>query len=66
MFSKELAKRLNRPCLFKVPQISMKLLLGEGADLLTTGQFVIPQRLLEAGFEFRYATAEEALNALPL
>ncbi len=66
VFSKELAKRLNRPYLFKVPQISMKLLLGEGADLLTTGQFVIPQRLLEAGFEFRYATAEEALNALPL
>ena len=66
VFSKALAKRLNRPCLFKVPQISMKLLLGEGADLLTTGQFVIPQRLLDAGFEFRYATVQEALDALEL
>ena len=66
VFSKALANSLNRPCLFKVPQISMKVLLGEGADLLTTGQFVIPQRLLDAGYEFRYATAEDALNALEL
>ena len=48
-----------------VPGFVMRLAMGELADeLLLTGQRVVPQRLLEAGFEFRYRTLAEALPTL--
>ena len=66
VFSKALAQRLRRPCIFTVPQFSMKLLLSEGADLLTTGQFVVPARLLDSGFTFDYPEVDKALASLDL
>ena len=63
-FSQTLAKTLRRPCIFTVPKISMRLLLGEGADLLLFGQFVVPERLEAAGFTFTYSNVDEALAAI--
>lgn len=63
-FSQTLAKTLHRPCIFTVPKISMRLLLGEGADLLLFGQFVVPDRLEAAGFTFTYPKVEQALAAI--
>lgn len=64
VFSQTLAKTLHRPCIFTVPKISMRLLLGEGADLLLFGQFVIPDRLENAGFTFHYPHVDQALAAI--
>ncbi|MCZ6828900.1 MAG: TIGR01777 family oxidoreductase [Gammaproteobacteria bacterium] len=48
-----------------VPGFVMRLALGEMAlELLLNGQRVVPRRLQEAGFEFRYETLREALPAL--
>ncbi|WP_207063098.1 TIGR01777 family oxidoreductase [Motiliproteus sp. SC1-56] len=63
VFTRELAARLKRPALFRVPAPVLNLLLGEGAELLVEGQRVVPARLEEAGFEFRYRTLERALAA---
>lgn len=65
-FSIKLAKRLDRPCMFRVPKIVIKTLMGESSDLVLYGQKVLPERLMAAGFNFSYPTLEEALNALDL
>jgi uncharacterized protein len=63
-FSQTLAKVLRRPCLLPMPAPVLQLLLGEMADLLITGQCVIPANLRKAGFEFNYAELERALQSL--
>ncbi|MFN3709329.1 MAG: TIGR01777 family oxidoreductase [Alishewanella aestuarii] len=66
VFSAELAKRLHRPALLPMPAPVLKLLFGEMSDILLYGQRVVPKRLLEAGFQFRYPQLSQALNALAL
>ncbi len=63
-FSAALGKALWRPSLLPVPGIALKLLLGEFADSLTTGQRVIPKKALEGGYQFKYPTSEAALQAI--
>ncbi|MCE9582430.1 MAG: TIGR01777 family oxidoreductase [Planctomycetes bacterium] len=63
-FSKALGRVLHRPAFFPTPPFVLKLMLGEVADLLTTGQNVVPKKAAAAGFEFRYPEAEEALRNL--
>ncbi|MEO3879081.1 TIGR01777 family oxidoreductase [Rheinheimera fenheensis] len=63
-FSQTLAKVLHRPAVFPVPAFVLKLLLGEMADLLLTGQRVLPANLVKAGFEFQFTTLESALRDL--
>lgn len=65
-FSIKLAKRLDRPCIFRIPKVVIKTLMGESSDLVLYGQKVLPERLMSAGFNFVYPTLEEALNALDL
>ncbi|QGX38592.1 TIGR01777 family oxidoreductase [Permianibacter aggregans] len=62
-FSSMLACVLHRPNMFRVPAFSLKLLFGDGADLLINGQKVMPAKLQQAGFEFSYPTLEQALRA---
>jgi uncharacterized protein (TIGR01777 family) len=48
-----------------VPAVAMRLLVGEMADeLLLNGQRVVPAALQAAGFEFRYETLDQALEAI--
>ncbi|GAO31422.1 TIGR01777 family oxidoreductase [Geofilum rubicundum] len=61
-FTHQLARALRRPAFFMVPVWVLKLVFGEGATALTTGQQVIPQRLLADGFEFSYPSLNRALK----
>jgi uncharacterized protein (TIGR01777 family) len=46
-----------------VPAVAMRLMLGEMAgEILLNGQRVVPARLQEAGFEFRYPDVDSALS----
>jgi len=63
-FSRVLGRVLGRPSWLPVPAPALRLIFGEGADFLLTGQFVLPRRLLEAGFVFRYPDLESALRAI--
>ncbi|WP_421863588.1 TIGR01777 family oxidoreductase [Motiliproteus sp.] len=62
-FSKQLGKVLGRPAILPMPAFVMRLALGEGAELLCEGQRVVPVRLQQAGFEFRYPQLDKALAA---
>ena len=61
-FTQKLAKAMHRPAFMLVPTWALQLLLGEGAKALTSGQQVIPHRLLADGFEFSYPTLNSAFE----
>jgi uncharacterized protein (TIGR01777 family) len=63
-FIAAIAKVLGRPFWFPVPAFLLKVLLGEMSDLLLTGQFVQPKRLLESGYLFEYPALEPALTQI--
>lgn len=62
--TKALGKALKVPAIFKIPYFALKLKYGEGVIAISGGQKVLPKRLLEAGFKFKYETIEEALKDL--
>jgi len=63
-FTDALAQVLHRPAVMRMPAWALHLLMGEGADILLRGQRVLPQRLLDAGFQFQYPTLASALAEL--
>jgi hypothetical protein len=62
-FARTLGAVLRRPSLAPLPSPAVRLLFGRmGEEMLLGGSFVIPRRLLESGFRFRFASLEEALR----
>lgn len=62
-FAKILGKVIRRPAVFPLPSLAVKLLFGEmGETLLLGGQRVLPKRLLESGYVFKYPDLEETLR----
>ena len=51
----------GRPSWLKVPALPIRVLLGERADLLLHGRHAMPEKVLDAGYEFKYGTLYEAL-----
>jgi hypothetical protein len=66
-FCQTLGKVLHRPCWAPVPAFALRLMLGEMADMLLTGQRVLPTAAQKLGYQFRYPHLNEALQAcMPL
>jgi uncharacterized protein (TIGR01777 family) len=64
-FCRTLGRILHRPSWLPMPGFILRLALGEMADeMLLSGQRVLPERLIEAGFEFKYPEIDKALNAI--
>ena len=63
-FIKTAAKALSKPFWFpNVPAFVLRMLFGEMADLLLKGVKTSNQKLLETGFNFRYKSSEEIIDA---
>jgi len=63
--AKTLGKVLGRPVLVGVPGFALSLAFGsEGADMLLSGQRVLPERLTATGFRFSFTELEPALRHL--
>jgi uncharacterized protein len=64
-FTRVLAALVKRPAIFAVPAFAAKLAFGEFAEegILASAR-VVPKKLEESGFEFRYAELRDALEAL--
>ncbi|MFP3909590.1 MAG: TIGR01777 family oxidoreductase [Halobacteriota archaeon] len=58
-----MGKRVIMP---SVPEFILKIVLGEFADTVVKGQRVIPQKLMDNGFEFKYPEIREALEDIVL
>lgn len=62
-FTRILAKVLKKWIILPaVPAFVLRTLLGEFGSVLVDGQRVLPRRLLDAGYTFRFPTLEEALR----
>ncbi len=61
--ARTLGRVLRRPSVMPAPALAVRLLLGEMADVVLTGQRVIPAKAREGGFEFRFPLIEDALRA---
>ena len=62
--TRALGRVLHRPSFMPAPEFMLRLVLGEFADTLLTGQQVLPQRLLDAGFKFEFPAIEATLADL--
>jgi uncharacterized protein (TIGR01777 family) len=61
-FAKTLGKVLKRPAIAPMPAALVKLLFGQmGDELMIQGQSVIPQKLQQQGFYFKYSDLHSAL-----
>jgi uncharacterized protein (TIGR01777 family) len=60
-FSQALAKQLKRPCKFPLPELIVKLMFAEmGKELLLSSTLVVPKKLIDSGFEFKYKKIEDS------
>ena len=63
-FYYKLSKLFNRPYLFKIPEILMKLFLGQmGTEILLKGQYAKPEVLVNSGFIFKHNNLDQFLNS---
>jgi uncharacterized protein (TIGR01777 family) len=64
-FTHALGRVLHRPTLLPLPAFAARLALGDVADeLLLASLRVVPQRLVTAGYVFRYPALEPALRGI--
>lgn len=63
-FSTLLGKTFRRPAFLPMPGFVMKLMLGEGAELLLEGQRVFPDKLVKMGYKFKYSHLDEAFDSI--
>lgn len=60
-----LCRVLNRPAWFYVPEFVVRLLLGEeAAAFLVSGPHVVPKKLIDSGFKFRFDDIDAALDSI--
>lgn len=61
-FAATLGHVMHRPAFMRTPASAIKLMMGESAVLVLGGQHVLPKRLEESGFGFRWYDLQEALQ----
>ena len=62
-FCEELAYTLHRPLWLGVPAPILRVMLAEMAEVVLTGQRVLPRVALDSGYSFHYPQLREALKA---
>jgi len=60
-FSKSLGRALLRPSFFPTPVFGMRVLLGQVAQVVATGQRVLPKVPLQLEYPFKFPTLDAAL-----
>lgn len=63
-FIKTVSRAVGRPAWLPLPEFALRLLVGDMATVLVDGQRVIPAKLTEARFEFKFPALEGAMEDL--
>jgi uncharacterized protein len=62
--ARTLGRVLGRPAFLPAPESALRVVLGEMADVVLSGQRVLPGRAQALGFAFQYPALEGALRAI--
>lgn len=63
-FMRTAAKAMKRPFLIpSIPSFLIQLIMGESAGMVLKGSRISPEKIIKAGFKYKYNTALEAINA---
>jgi uncharacterized protein len=62
--ARALGHALRRPGLLPAPAFALRIIVGEMAESILTGQRVIPSRALALGYHFRYPDIDRALRGI--
>jgi len=65
-FGRTIGMVMKRPHYLPLPGFAMRLAFGEVSSMVLEGQKVLPQKLLEAGYGFKFPILEDALKDLLL
>jgi uncharacterized protein (TIGR01777 family) len=60
-FGRTIAKVMKRPHYLTIPTFIMRLTFGEVATMVLEGQKILPKRLMDSGYQFKYPLLEDAL-----
>ena len=64
-FAKTLGKVLKRPAFIPMPAFVLKMMMGQMAEeLLLSGQRVIPKKIMDSGYDFRFKQLSDALREI--
>lgn len=63
-FAQVLGRLLRRPAVLPAPAFALKIVLGEFASELLSSKRVLPQRLQQVGYRFRFAELEPAVKEI--
>ena len=61
-FARALGRALSRPAFLPAPAFGLKIAFGEMASIVLEGQRVLPKKLLETGYRFRFPDLQGALS----
>jgi len=64
VFLRQIAAALRRPFWLPVPAPVLRITLGEMSALVLAGAYVLPRRLVDLGFQFKYGKVNEALQEI--
>lgn len=63
-FTRQLARVLHRPAFLPVPELALRVLMGEMAEALFASQRVVPKAAIASKYEFHYQSLTPALEDL--
>jgi uncharacterized protein (TIGR01777 family) len=63
-FAKALGRALHRPSFLPMPTTALRLMFGEVADVISTGQRVLPRTAQRLGYAFNFSGLDAALADL--
>ena len=62
--ARAIGRALHRPSFIPAPGFALKIVLGDMAESLVTGQRVLPARALALGYHFRYPEIDQAFRGM--
>jgi uncharacterized protein (TIGR01777 family) len=63
--TKAIGKALGRPVILPpVPAFVLKLIIGEMAEIVVTGSKISPQKIIDAGYQFKFTNVQSAVDNL--
>lgn len=63
-FAQTLGKVMKRPSLLPVPEFVLRIVVGEAAGTVVSGQRIDVNKLLNSGYKFKFKNLEDALRDL--